>query len=237
MAAPPAAKGEPAGWAYLVRCADDSLYAGWTNDLDKRLAAHNAGAGAKYTRGRGPVRLAWAGGYPTRRGAMAAEARLKKLDKGRKEALAGSMAARGGALWAAIAGQGDLAFLEESDPGLPPKTRQCKLAEQQVWTLGIGKQPAGALRWGLFWDKVPFLNHILLLETYRGRGLGRFAMEAWEAEMRAAGHRMVMTSTQEDEEARHFYRRLGYRDAGSLELAATPMAQPLELLMVKVLAR
>ena len=40
---------------YILKCADDSFYIGWTNDLPRRLAAHNAGKGARYTRGRGPV--------------------------------------------------------------------------------------------------------------------------------------------------------------------------------------
>ncbi|MDL2324124.1 GIY-YIG nuclease family protein [Ruminococcaceae bacterium OttesenSCG-928-A16] len=74
-------------WAYLVRCKDNSLYAGWTNDLTKRLAAHNNGTGAKYTRGRGPVALAWAGNYPTKQQAMQQEALLKKMTKPQKEAL------------------------------------------------------------------------------------------------------------------------------------------------------
>ena len=46
-------------WAYLVRCADGTLYAGWTNDLERRLETHNAGKGAKYTRSRRPVTLVW----------------------------------------------------------------------------------------------------------------------------------------------------------------------------------
>lgn len=46
-------------WAYLVRCVDGSLYAGWTNNLKHRLAAHNAGKGARYTRNLRPVILDW----------------------------------------------------------------------------------------------------------------------------------------------------------------------------------
>ncbi len=44
-------------YTYILKCADGTLYCGWTNDLDKRLAAHNAGTGAKYTRTRRPVEL------------------------------------------------------------------------------------------------------------------------------------------------------------------------------------
>ena len=82
-------------WAYLVRCRDGSLYAGWTNDLKKRVEAHNRGTGAKYTRGRGPVVLAYAQACEDRAGAMRAEARLKTLSKAQKEALAAEWQALG----------------------------------------------------------------------------------------------------------------------------------------------
>ncbi len=74
-------------YAYLLRCADGSLYAGWTNDLPRRLAAHNQGKGAKYTRGRRPAALAWAQGYATQSEAMGMEARLKRMRKAQKELL------------------------------------------------------------------------------------------------------------------------------------------------------
>lgn len=83
-------------WAYLVRCADDSLYAGWTNDLPRRLAAHNAGTGARYTRSRRPVTLAYAEALPDRHAAMVREAQLKALPRIQKQALADAWAAAGG---------------------------------------------------------------------------------------------------------------------------------------------
>ncbi len=72
---------------YMLRCSDGSLYSGWTNDLPRRLRAHNAGTGARYTRSRRPVELVWTQAFPTRHEAMALEARLKRMTKGRKEAL------------------------------------------------------------------------------------------------------------------------------------------------------
>lgn len=80
-------------WAYLLRCADGSLYAGWTADLVRRVRAHQAGQGARYTRARKGVGLAWAGLYADQRAAMGAEAALKKLPKPQKEALAAAWAA------------------------------------------------------------------------------------------------------------------------------------------------
>ncbi len=82
-------------WAYLLRCADGSLYAGWTNDPEKRLAAHNAGTGAKYTRGRRPVEMVYKKEFATKQEAMAEEARLKKLPRAAKLALLQGHAGQG----------------------------------------------------------------------------------------------------------------------------------------------
>lgn len=82
-------------WAYLLHCADGTLYAGWTNDLERRLAAHNAGRGAKYTRGRTPVRLCWAAAFESKSEAMAMEAKLKKMPRSEKLALASGWAPAG----------------------------------------------------------------------------------------------------------------------------------------------
>ena len=70
-----------------LECADRTLYAGWTNDLKKRLAAHNAGQGAKYTRGRGPVRLVYYEAFSTKEEAQKRETALKRLSRAAKLAL------------------------------------------------------------------------------------------------------------------------------------------------------
>ena len=77
----------PTNCTYMLRCADGSLYVGWTNDLCNRIAAHNAGTGAKYTRSRRPVRLVYFERFETPREARIREAALKKLSHGEKEAL------------------------------------------------------------------------------------------------------------------------------------------------------
>ena len=78
---------QPTAYVYLLRCADGTLYAGWTFDPAGRLAAHNAGRGAKYTRARLPVRLAYLEGCGGKRAAMRREAALKKLSRAEKLAL------------------------------------------------------------------------------------------------------------------------------------------------------
>lgn len=72
---------------YLVRCSDNTLYCGVTNDLQNRLAAHNAGSGAKYTRSRRPVRLAGVSPAMSKSDAFRLEHKVKRLPAGRKLAV------------------------------------------------------------------------------------------------------------------------------------------------------
>ena len=74
-------------FCYMLRCADGSLYTGWTNDLEGRLRAHNEGRGGKYTRSRRPVTLAHVETFPTKEEAMSREWHIKRLTKAQKEAL------------------------------------------------------------------------------------------------------------------------------------------------------
>ncbi len=74
---------------YLLECADGTLYCGITNDLDRRLAVHNAGDGAKYTRSRLPVRLAYAETCVDRSAALKRELEIKALPRAAKLALCG----------------------------------------------------------------------------------------------------------------------------------------------------
>ncbi len=74
----------PSAWVYLVRCRDGSLYCGWTVDPGRRVAAHNAGTGAAYTRSRRPVRLVWCEAHPDKPSAMRREYALKQLSRAAK---------------------------------------------------------------------------------------------------------------------------------------------------------
>jgi putative endonuclease len=72
---------------YLLRCADDTLYCGITNDLGKRLAAHNAGEGAKYTRGRIPVAVVYNESCEDKSAALKRELQIKRMSRSAKQAL------------------------------------------------------------------------------------------------------------------------------------------------------
>ena len=69
---------------YLVRCADSTLYCGWTTDLEKRVRAHNSGQGAKYTRSRRPVKLVYAEEFAEKQEALSREWHLKRLSRAEK---------------------------------------------------------------------------------------------------------------------------------------------------------
>lgn len=71
-------------YTYILECSDGTLYTGWTNDLKKRLKAHNAGTGSKYTRTRRPVRLVYYEEFETKNEAMSREVRLKQLTRQEK---------------------------------------------------------------------------------------------------------------------------------------------------------
>ena len=74
-------------YTYLLECADKTLYCGWTNDLDRRVKAHNLGQGAKYTKPRRPVRLVYFEAFETKEEAMRREAAIKRLTRKQKEKL------------------------------------------------------------------------------------------------------------------------------------------------------
>jgi putative endonuclease len=77
----------PEAWVYLLRCCDGSLYTGWTVDLERRIARHNAGTASRYTASRLPVELELAISMPDRTTARREEARIKRLPRTAKLAL------------------------------------------------------------------------------------------------------------------------------------------------------
>lgn len=74
-------------YTYILECADGTLYTGWTTDLAARLAAHNAGTGARYTRGRLPVRLVYSEYQPDQSSSQKRESAIKRLPRRQKQKL------------------------------------------------------------------------------------------------------------------------------------------------------
>ena len=83
-----------AAFVYMLRCKDGSLYTGWTNNLEHRLAMHSSGRGAKYTRGRGPLALVYSEELPDKEAALRRECAIKKLRREQKLALLQTWQAR-----------------------------------------------------------------------------------------------------------------------------------------------
>jgi GNAT superfamily N-acetyltransferase len=113
----------------------------------------------------------------------------------------------------------DLNGLREKDR-LPEAELTAILGRSRI-LLAVDDDPAGFvgwLRWGLFWDEVPFMNRLHVDEPRRGAGLGRLLVGEWERACSRDGYDTVMTSTLSAESAQHFYRKLGYTDAGCLFL-------------------
>ena len=76
-----------AWYVYMLRCGDGTLYTGMTDDVERRLAAHRSGKGAKYTRGRGPLELVYTEEQPDKSSALRREFQIKKLPREQKSAL------------------------------------------------------------------------------------------------------------------------------------------------------
>lgn len=77
-------------YTYILQCNDNTFYTGWTNDLDKRILAHNSKRGAKYTKSRLPVSLIYYESFETKEEAMKREAEIKRLTRKQKEELINS---------------------------------------------------------------------------------------------------------------------------------------------------
>lgn len=124
---------------------------------------------------------------------------------------------------------GDLPVLTAHDRHIAPEELAESIKRRRVLVMLDGEAFAGWLRFNLFWDNTPFMNMLFMLEGYRGQGLGGKLTAFWEQEMRAAGYTEVLTSTQSNEDAQHFYRAHGYKDCGGLLLPG----EPLEIFFIK----
>jgi ribosomal protein S18 acetylase RimI-like enzyme len=126
----------------------------------------------------------------------------------------------------------DLDYLARADHHVPRGVIEQKIERREILMLHHDGQRARLLRWGYFWDEIPFMNLLWVQEEWRGRGFGTRLVAFWEDEMRKAGYAEVMTSTLSSERAQHLYRRLGYDDCGCLLLRD----EPLEIILSKTLA-
>ena len=127
----------------------------------------------------------------------------------------------------------DKSFWFRLDKHLTEAEFDRKVRDKMGYVLLENTTPLTLLRYNLFWDNTPFCTMLLVDVKYHRKGYGKALMSFWEEDMKRAGHGMLMTSTQVDESAQHFYRKLGYRDAGGFIIDIPKYKQPMEMIMVK----
>lgn len=126
----------------------------------------------------------------------------------------------------------ELELLAEGDRHVSRKRMEKLISDGFVLVSFCGDSFAGWLRYGLFWDEIPFMNMLFVLEKHRGNGVGTALVREWERLAAKKGFGKVMTSTLANETSQHFYRKLGYRDMGGF----TPFSEnEYEIIMGKLL--
>ncbi len=113
--------------------------------------------------------------------------------------------------------------LQRHDRHVSADTLRDKIARGEVLVARDGRAVIGWVRFGWFWDTIPFVYQIGVVASRRGQGIGTAMMTHWEQRMREAGCTAALVSTQADEQAQHFYRKLGYRDVGGFVLPGEAM--------------
>lgn len=129
----------------------------------------------------------------------------------------------------------DKAFWYSLDKHLPEKEFENKVQRKQGYVLFADGKPIGLLRYNLFWDNTPFCTMLFVDWNEQHKGYGQQLLAHWEEDMKSQGYGMVLTSTQVDETAQHFYRNNGYKDCGSLVMNIPGYEQPMEMFMCKAL--
>ena len=130
---------------------------------------------------------------------------------------------------------GDEDFWFSLDRHLSKDEYDHKMRDHMGYVLTLKGLPIAILRYSLFWDSIPFCTLLYVKDEEQRKGYGCLLMKHWEKDMKTKGYGLVMTSTQEDEEAQHFYRAIGYKDCGELKLPFPGYEQPTELIMGKAL--
>ena len=129
----------------------------------------------------------------------------------------------------------DKEFWFRLDKHLPASEFEKKVRDKQGYVILDGDVKVGLLRYNLFWDNLPFCTMLFVDWSEQRKGYGRELMNHWERDMKKQGYGMMMTSTQVDEEAQHFYRKLGYKDCGGFTIDIPGYEQPMEMFMSKAL--
>jgi len=127
----------------------------------------------------------------------------------------------------------DKSFWYQLDKHLPETEFENKVKTNRGYIILENDRPIGLLRYNLFWDNTPFCTMIFINDRVQGKGYGTKLMKYWEEDMRKQGYGILFVSTQVNETAQHFYRKLGYKDCGGLIIDIPRYAQPMEMFLIK----
>ncbi|GHU73172.1 N-acetyltransferase [Clostridia bacterium] len=125
----------------------------------------------------------------------------------------------------------DLTLIHKCDRHISASALEEKIIRQEVFVAYQEDRLVGFLRYGLFWDNLPFMYQLFIDQPFRGQGFGRALTLYWEHRMRDLGYAFVMTSSQQNEYAQHFYERLGYLAVGGF----CQPHDPYEILFTKMM--
>ena len=116
----------------------------------------------------------------------------------------------------------DYSWLKEHDIYISENLIEQKIQNKEIYIVELNGENIGWLRYNLFWDNIPFMNMLYFLVEYRKKGFGTKLVKYWEDEMKQKGYKIVFTSTQSDEDAQHFYRKIGYKEIGGFKYLEHP---------------
>lgn len=130
-----------------------------------------------------------------------------------------------------LAEEEDFEILHQNDKHISAEILKKKISDKNILIAEIDDRFVGWLRYNLFWDEIPFMNMLFVLEKFRGIGIGEKLVREWEFFMSEQGYKFLLTSTQANEYAQHFYRKLGYKDLGGF----IPFGEEYEIILGKQL--
>ena len=117
----------------------------------------------------------------------------------------------------------DLAFLRDFSREPCDDRLRAQIQDGRLRIIESSEGPVGFIKFYVLWEVLPFIEVIIIRNDCRGRGIGKAAVRAWEEEMSAQSFQRAIISTQADETAQYFWRRVGYQDCGTLELPGRPV--------------
>lgn len=126
----------------------------------------------------------------------------------------------------------DLNHLERYDHHISKEVMTQKIEAKQIIVSYFDDEFAGWLRFGFFWDEIPFMNMLFVVDKFRQKGIATSLVTYWEKEFET-NHDIVLTSTLSDETSQHFYRKLSYQDCGGFVLPGESM----EIILMKKVSK